>query len=112
MSGFSAASVDALEYDFTGFRRQDGQGACTGAGTIPEPSEAALDAFLAKWGELRSMSPEELEAKSATLVNELREALSELCSGTPSLEELKQLPPRVLRGFFRYIMVELTDPKG
>lgn len=118
MSGFSAASVAALSYDFTSFPQDDGEGRCTGKGVIPEPTKAKLRAFYEGFDALMQRdvdaeppSEDEIKALAAEMDEKVYGLLSGVCSGKPSVEELKQLPPRILSGFTRYIMESLA-PKA
>lgn len=135
MSGFSAASLPTLDFDFTGFPRDDGQeGNCTGKGVIPEPSEERLKAFgeavskLSDIGEFVQLAktagddPEKIEAakklgesfteSAASIKDDLKLALVELGNGALTIEHLEELPPRVLGFFFRWLVEELLLPKG
>jgi hypothetical protein len=115
MSGFTAESLPAaLDFDFTGIPQQDGSGPCTGKGTMPEPSEKSLQSFFDSVNALRSLETapaEEIEARAAGLLDEVRENIVAVGNGTPTLEELRQLPPRAFRAFYRWLLQEFTDPK-
>jgi hypothetical protein len=107
--------VEPISYDFTAFGGPQG--------TVVEPSQTKMRAFSkklqakfgtsdpAKLGEiLKAMTPEEQEA----LIDEQQALIAELCGGCPSLEDLQNLPQRVLTAFLGYLMGELVgvDPKA
>ena len=114
MSGFSAASVPVLSYDFTAFPK-DGSDVerCSGKGRIPEPSKAKLDAF---WqglpGLLEGLDPDADEDEiKATVEEGVLQRISDVCSGKPSADELRELPPRILFKFAEYLRDNLA-PKA
>jgi hypothetical protein len=109
--GFSAASVAVLEYDFTAFP-QDGDASlrCTGKGRIPEPSKAQIEAFFNEIGSFVQM-PGSAEDDDGQVEARIYEHLSAVCSGKPSVDELKLLPPRILFEFAKYLFENLV-PKG
>lgn len=114
MSGFSAALVEALTYDFTSFPKDGediGGERCAGKGRIPEPSKAQLEAFY-RW--LPSMRAELLTDEDAEALdrNEATyKALADLCSDRPCAEELAELPPRIFFKFVGWLLRELA-PKA
>ncbi len=106
--GFDASAVAPLSYDFRSFPvdgATDPSQRCAGRGIIPEPSRAQLEAFYAAAGEFVAVGDE------GAVEEKVYEALSEVCSGKPSVAELRQLPPRILFEFSRYIM-EALAPKA
>jgi hypothetical protein len=115
---FSAATIGRLEYDFRSFTK-DGSDTerCTGKGFIPEPSKAALKEFfagIAGLGDAFQTGPvtdDAVEEAAASLEDRIYAVLSNVCSGTPSIDELKQLPPRILAAFCRYLTENLA-PKA
>ena len=124
---FSVEAIDALTYDFTEIPSNDGTGTCNGEGTIPEPSEAALDAYGAAIRDLFGVKEEEQGTAKAkkkiekgideqtAQAKERSDALlrltAQLCQDRPSFEDLKELPPRYCRAFMKWIYAELADPK-
>ena len=135
---FGPSQVSKLDFDFTSFPRNDGEpGKCTGKGVMPEPTEDLIKAFFEQVQELRglgdllkidkdelaSLSEEdrtaflelrkqEIEEKFSAALPKTREAITTLGQGTPTVAELEQLPPRVMRAFSTWVLEELTDPKG
>lgn len=118
MSGFSAASVAALSYDFRAFPKDDDSGErCTGKGTTPEPSKARLDdfykGFAESFGALSEAAPEDadLEALAEERGDKMYQLLADVCGQKPSVDELKELPPRILAKYTTWLLGELS-PKG
>ena len=113
MAKFDAgAAVERLDYDFTAY------GGPTG--TVPEPSEGQIDALLDR---LRSAMPDlpadatQAQVAEATRDMKLAEqselmldALGELCQGSPSREQLAELPFRVRTVFQNWLLDELMNP--
>lgn len=128
MSKFDAAlAVEEMTFDFTKYGGREG--------TIPEPSTGQMNDFMIGMRRLiteyRQLTPnseantEEMDAEElgaymesmdqnlalATEFNEKSILLTaEFCSGSPSKEELAQLPLRVMRAFSRWLMKEI-NPK-
>ena len=101
MSAFGADAVERLDFDFSAFPRGDGQpGNCTGKGYIPEPSEARLMGFQKA---LMAIGDAEDDESVESALPQVRQALAEFCQGHPTLEEIEQLPPRVLAAFVRWL---------
>lgn len=125
MAGFDAgAAVEKLSYDFTAFGG--------GKGDIPEPSPEQVASFwaeligaltrhaghkavVAKDGESEEARDERLRQeviegkhRSIETIARRRELVSELCSGTPSVDDLCKLPARVLAAFEAYIQEALS----
>lgn len=119
MSGFNAAAVETLDFDFTGIVGSDGV-ALTEKGIVSEPSDVLLaDYFTAN----QSFQKEALalleagvedEKDGVTHIAELREAVKAVCNGTPSDAELDRLPPRYLAAFNRWLTETFGggSPKG
>lgn len=128
MAKFDAATaVEDLEYDFTKYGG--------GAGVIPEPSTGAVNQFFAQMRILlneakglmpnaeqnEEMSPEEMAetlegmddtmAKAAEFQGRSAAAISALCSGEPSTEDLEKLPLRVSREFTKWLVRQI-NPKA
>ncbi len=126
MPNFSAASLEKLDYDFTSFDRNDGGGKCRGRGIVPEPSDAAIKRFGEAMKDIfKDLGDVQLNDEGGVILTDelldmaetdeqtalLRLAVSELCGGSPSAEDLEQLPPRVYNAFSKWISAELFDPK-
>lgn len=117
MSGFSAQTVARLSYDFTAFPK-DGQEdeRCTGKAFIPEPSKAKIKAFFEGFRALGSpldeaSTDEDIETAVTELEDSVYVLLAAVCSGKPSQDELRQLPPRILALFTRYLLENMA-PKA
>lgn len=106
---FNAASIKRLDYDFTSFATNDGAGLCSGKGIIPEPSTARLDAFEKFRATFDAAAASEADE---SVLGVVRKATADLCGGSPTLEELEELPPRILAGFTQWLVEELSDPKA
>jgi hypothetical protein len=131
VSKFDAATVlDALEYDFTRYGGSKGE--------IPEPSDKQLLAFMKSLAEtmqqafsreaktpegnavrlqvVTDQKPSEIFNALADLTNEemlenqrpMMEAISKLCSGTPSVEEIFMVPFRRRMLFVAWLLKELN----
>lgn len=142
MPSFDAgAVVEALDYDFTG-KKLDGTPAAgwpralaKEAGTIAEPSDAAIGRFLdglkklyaeaqasglAGAGLDESASPAEMLEALGSLTGDsfvkfmadTAALFAELCSGTPSAETLLLLPMRVRIRFYAWIQEEVVNPEA
>lgn len=116
MSTFSAALVAPLSYDFRHFPQDDSDERCTGHGRIPEPSKAVLEAFWNAQGEVLAVLAEagddaDEETVKETVEDAVYQRISDVCSGKPSVDELKQLPPRILFKFAVWLTGELA-PKA
>lgn len=126
MSQFSLSALEDLAFDFTGFPRNDGKGNCTGKGVIPEPTQAHLTAYAEGMKKLydaesdpekiaaqadKDLSPRARDAATKKRARQLLALTSALCQGTPTTDELEELPPRVLTAFFKWVRKELSDPE-
>jgi hypothetical protein len=108
MTSFSAKSAaPALDYDFNPHVKAKG--------TVPEPSQEAVEQFqevilaILPDGDLDKLQNLSLaEGKAATL--KFKEALADLCAGSPSREELDALPHRVLVAFSGWLSGSFQDP--
>jgi len=109
MSGFTAAAVSTLDYNFGGIPAVGG-GYCTGKGVVPEPSEEAIEAFT-KAVQALGADEDGPEGTPHTVMDRLRSELSTFCAGAPTPEEINGLPPRALLAFARWLVGELV-PKG
>lgn len=125
MSKFDAGTaVDRMEYDFTAYGG--------GSGVIPEPSTGQVNQFFKtirkivneanaslKVDDPSEMSNEETAAAIASMSDEIVEqfsdqmvqAISDLAQGTPSADDIRRLPYRVLGAFTSWIAGELR-PEG
>lgn len=122
MSNFSANAIE-LKYDFTGFPKNDGsKGKCTGKGVIPEPTQKDLQRYQEAMKELFQveedgidLGQEALEAQDTEALEEKLDKLlgltAELCKHSPSVEDLRELPPRIQLAFQKHIYKELADPE-
>jgi len=123
MSGFSAEKLGSLDFDFTGIKNAKGTGFCTGKGVMDEPSEDRITAYFEATNALRTLVAEalsdktgakikEIEDNAGGMLDDLRESLSAVGNGSPTIAQLEELPPRALRAFHAWVTEELTDPKG
>ncbi len=126
-SSFTTDTIELLKYDFTEFPSNDGKGNCSGKGTIPEPTKAKLKTYSENLKALYDIKEDDDKEKLAEAVEKevaksgaeeieergekLLQYTSDLCSNSPSLAELKELPPRIQTGFFKWIYKELADPE-
>lgn len=137
MSGFTAAELETLDFDFTGIpsatqptptpeEPNPPVAYCTGKGVVPEPSTARLGRFYDYLDEGRKTIRDAIAAQehgddptggvqaSARLsetLDRVRAALADVCGGHPSRAEIDELPPRALAAFFGWLAGELV-PKG
>jgi len=110
---FDKDAVALLDFDFPGIPREDGGGFLTEKGVVSEPSETRINAFSAKFTELGAQikTAGENTPEGVNTYREMQTAIIELCGGTPSDNEIRQLSPRYLVAFFRWLMRELQPPK-
>jgi hypothetical protein len=135
--GFDAGkSVQALDFDFTTIQVADDatrEILKDAKGTIPEPTQDALDRFTAHVRELAT-DPEiaalvalgdnpdpaavvaaigEMpEEKLLGVTEGMLSVIIDVCSGTPSEEQIRALPPRVRNAFVGWVSGELVGPTG
>jgi len=127
MAKFDAGSVvDPLEYDFTtvtGYKHR------TAKGTIPEPSEEKIAAFLTSLrdtmkdtngadvdltdpsvflAQLDQYDPD----KFLSLYRSISVACAELCSGHPTAQQISDLPLRIRMQFFKWLFGEVMSPEA
>lgn len=126
-----ADELDLLEWDFTprGEERKSGP-----HGIVAEPSAGQITAFTqairrlvgpaltdaAGSQDIAMMSPAEMAAKLAEAeatdaagietLGKLIVAVSDVCSGSPSAEEISALPYRGQQAFFGYVVGTFIDP--
>lgn len=119
-------AVEALDWDFT-------KAGVKAKGTIPEPSDVAIGAFLdglktlysetrklVQAGEQADATPGEmLDALAAVTGDMFVEQMkgiatlyAALCSGKPSEPELLALPLRVRAKFYGWVMSEVVNPEA
>lgn len=118
-----AEELDELAFDF----RTKGNPRAA-HGVIKEPSTEQLDRFTATIRKLnletqveveqnKDKSPSELMALLAAQpenddsMKPLIQAVSDVCSGFPSVEDIASLPFRAQKVFFGWITGQLLDPK-
>lgn len=108
MSGFKAGDASPkLDYDFAPFT--------TAKGTVPEPSQNAMKQFnkaaVALTGgktkeELAKLPLEDQEA----LGDAMKPLIADLCNGSPTLDQLEELPFRPLVAFNAWLMGSFANP--
>ncbi len=125
--GFSSKSLSKLDFEIVDCPRNDGTGTFTLRGVVPEPTPDQVTEYVAERGTFIHLLLEDHAAKAADAdgkpvappsleeVRAIREqavtSVAALCGGTPSLEELQQLPWRVFQGFTAWLTGEVVDPK-
>jgi hypothetical protein len=126
--GFNAAEVVApLEWDFTKFD--------AGQGTVPEPSDKAIDTLFkdlaavsrriiekAGLADIGSPDPEKVMQALADMpaegfgitemVNGFTKAFAKLCQNQPSAIQLNKLPLRIRMRFYMWLASELRPEAG
>lgn len=123
MSNFSYGSIEALDYDFTGVPSNSANGCCKGKGAIPEPTQAHLKAYAQALRNLYGLTEDDDPSNIAKAIKSEKSASAEeraerllrltadLCQGSPSAEELLELPPRIRNAFMKWVYQELSDPE-
>ncbi len=76
-------------------------------GVIPEPSNAALVAFMDAVSGLAA----DTESTGGDLLDRVHQAASDLCSGVITPDQFAAMPPRLFREFVKWLASEFTDPK-
>jgi hypothetical protein len=121
MPKFDASSVSDIEYDFTGWNIDD-------KGVVPEPSRHLISKTMKRVSEAFKMldageveeTPEGIaramekvsdEETFDKLGDELLDAITELCNGSPRRESLEALGWRRFMAFFGYVMGEMMSPE-
>lgn len=116
--------VDVLEFDFRTPSNPDGP-----FGVIPEPSADQLSVFRTRLSDLIPTVTDnagntkiDVKALSARVSNEaegsalegaLYQSVADLCSGSPSVEQVRSLPFRGQRAFVGWIMgTFVSDPQS
>lgn len=133
MPTFSAASsVEALDYDFSAV--PDYPKSLRDKGTVKEPSDAKIGAFLdglknmvtnAKTEGLTLDVPDDASAEEmlaaldsvtgdafVKLMETTAKLYAALCSDSPNYDQLQALPLRVRTEFYAWIMAEVVRPEG
>jgi hypothetical protein len=125
MPAFRAEGVvEALDYDFNPYVKA--------SGVIPEPTDAQIAAFLtgikAITDQVRADIPADITpgdttailqamdnldpAKTIEQMGKMCEVYAGLCSGTPSTEQIAELPMRVRSIFFAWLQGEVMSPEA
>lgn len=121
MSKFDAGTaVEAMEFDFTAYGGR--------AGTIPEPSNERFQKFIdrvRKMGEKAGLTkadatPAEVastlanasEKDTSGIVEEIDEAMANLCQNTPNVVEIGALPFRVKMAFNGWLVGQFRPEGG
>lgn len=121
MPSFNASTVvEPLDYDFTKFGGRKAE--------IPEPSDAQVLKMYSEMDALvKSLAGEFVELPKNPSAQDLVESLnqltmsesygpmlegmtaiySDLCSNSPTVEELNQLPPRIRTLFFQWVAKQM-----
>lgn len=126
MPKFDAGSVSAIEYDFSGFKDDNGL-PIEDKGSVPEPSRAhvnqvmkQIQAAFKEMGFDDVDSPEDVSSRMNRIEDEdmfekmtekLVGLISDLCGGSPSYESINRLPYRPFMAFFGYLMGEVMSPE-
>lgn len=125
MAGFKAESVvEALDYDFNPYVQV--------SGTIPEPTDRQIADFL---GDMKNVFKEvekdlpqgidlddmgsimaamdDLDTEvTIKITGQMCVLYAKLCSGTPSEQQIKDLPPRIRQIFFNWLQQEVMAPEA
>lgn len=135
MAKFDAgASVEALDYDFSTIKVADEQSAAIlkdAKGTVPEPTQDALERFQEQLRETvigngledivglgEDAPPEQVISAMSTLdegalhrvMQGTNDAIKQLCAGSPSPEQIDALPARVRLAFVGWLTQSLVGP--
>ncbi len=118
MSGFDAAEfVEPLDWSFRPH--------VDASGTTPEPSDRQLAKFARDFLEANGVTPgatpDERAARALEIekfsdddlvafMEKLRVAVAEVTGGSPSREQIDELPRRVLMQYAGWLYVQLTNP--
>ena len=125
MAGFKAESVvEALDYDFNPYVKV--------SGTIPEPTDRQIADFFGDmktlFKEIEADLPTGIDLDSMSSVMEAMDDLdtevtikitgkmcvlyAKLCSGTPTEQQIRELPPRIRQIFFNWLQQEVMAPEA
>lgn len=100
--GFDAGTVkrpQALSYDFTAV-------GVDAKGEIPEPTQGQIDDFQDVFKGLSGLNLTDVDLESVpdlAGLPALSRMVADLCSGTPSQDELKALPASIFDAFWGYV---------
>lgn len=133
--GFDAGrAVTSLDFDFSTVAVADEQSKQVlreARGTIPEPSQEALEGFTDRLREIAldpdmvdvialgdNPAPEQVVAalgrvsqeKLERVMDETVTAVVQVCNGTPSEDQIRALPPRVRNAFVGWLSEQLVGP--
>jgi hypothetical protein len=117
---FNAATVvEKMDWDFTAFGGEKG--------TIPEPSQDAVEAYQKEVteavkdiqglpGAQSDFTMEELNALMSSMgevdfhkiASDVKDAIAKLCQNQPSREQLDLLPYRIFQAFQQWLQAELS----
>lgn len=124
MAKFSSQSIEGLEYDFTSIPHKSGEGYCKGRGLVPEPTEEGQKEYVRRLKEItgaESVRSDHIESALDSVeaepgeaddrIGRLKELLADFCKGSPSKEQLEQLPYRYFMGFVKWLSQEINDPE-
>ena len=114
MAGFTAASVSALDYDFTAVVLPPGaEPILIPVGVVAEPTDVALNGFYAAMSDLRAAVTSETADPTEDQFAKIRTLVTEFCAGSPDAPTIAALPPRYLQAFTAWLLKELGggDPK-
>lgn len=103
MAKFNSANLDPTEYDFTEFPNKSGEGFCSGAGVIAEPSDEQIDSFQKVAAALETAGKNDDTMKFSQARAETTQALVEL--NVPQ-EHLDELPPKYYMRFVSFVLGE------
>lgn len=106
---FNVSNVEPLAWSFAGAPRNDGTAFGPEAhGVVPEPTRAALQRFADALTAASKAEPKDGDDG----YDELLKVVGGLCDGSPSVEDLAQLPPRYFSEFCSWLREELFAPKA
>lgn len=118
--GFDAATTSPLDFTFRPHLDV--------TGTIPDPTDAEVRAFNVRIERLRDELRTTVDAAdsdkddqdgdqiakaeeiAARVQEQMLDTVAELCKGTPTREQIDQLPSRVQTAFLEWLIGELRNP--
>jgi hypothetical protein len=125
MAGFQAEGVvDPLDYDFKPYVKA--------SGTIPEPTDKQVGEFLSGIKkiikDMEAEVPSDIDpadtaailaaiddldpAKTIEQMARMCKVYADLCSGTPTEQEIADLPMRIRSIFFQWLQSEVMSPEA
>ena len=110
MAKFNAKAVERIEWDFREIARADGAGFCGGKGTLPEPTDDQIDAFLAATRDVdRDFDVNKFEDVTDDFHTRARARHTEWMAnlGIPA-DQLDELPPRQFTQFRVWLVGQLS----